>query len=131
MESRNRVVICKWILKTFIIFFLGIVAGFVICAKLYQHEALEKQKVESFIDQIIDSVINKTDFYRDNSSERASTELRKYADDLGTFYKAKIYDKTFHAYESLVTFYNRKEFYVDVIVFGDDITLNEWKLVKR
>lgn len=118
---------CLWVLKALIIFSLGVCAGYIISSELYKYDNLEKEKVEFFIGEIISSVINQTDFCKNNSKSRAYEELQNHSDDLTVFYKINVYDKTFHAYESIITFDNGKEFYADVIVFKDDIKLNVWK----
>ena len=105
---------------------LGFFLGFGICSKMHHNEAVEKQKVEEFITKIINSSIIETSYYKEYSSPRATDSIQRHAKDFTTFFKINIYDKTFHAYESIVTFSNGMEFYVDVIIFNKDVRLNQW-----
>lgn len=105
---------------------LGFFLGFGVCAKRYQSEVIEKQKVEEFITKIINSSIIDTSYYKEYSSPGAAGSIKRHAKDFTTFFKINIYDKTFHAYESIVTFSNGMQFYVDVIIFNEDVRLNQW-----
>ena len=105
---------------------LGFFLGFGICARMYRSEAAERQKVEEFITNIINSSIIDTSYYKEYSSPGAVNSIQRHAKDFTTFFKINIYDKTFDAYESIVTFSNGMEFYVDVIIYKDDVRLNQW-----
>ena len=94
---------------------------------MYQRKTLESIRVEEFIGQIISSAITETDFYKNHSTNQAINSLERCASEFSSLYRIHIYDKTFHSYESIVTFDNGKGFYVDVIVFKDDIRLNQWQ----
>jgi len=121
----------RWLLACFALFATGFLLGHVVCTSSYQREADERIRVEQFIDQMVTSALSDPNFSRQHSNEHAYNSLRKHANKLTPFYKVTIFDKTFHAYECIVTFANGNEYYVDVIVFGDKIRLNEWSPVSK
>lgn len=116
----------KKILPTILILAVGFFLGYLICAQSYEREFTEREKVTKFTDQTISSVINRTEFYKEHSKPQAIANLEKHAIDFTDCYKIDISDKTFYAYESVVTFDNDKKFYVDVIIRKEDVELFRW-----
>ena len=105
--------------------------GFGISEKMYHNETVERQKVEEFITEIITSSMVETSYYREHSRLSAADSIQRHAKDFTSFFKINIYDKTFAAYESIVTFSNGMEFYVDVIVYDDGPMVNQWLPYER
>ena len=124
--SRRLSRICLCVVSAIVFVLVGFVAGYMVCAGSYQREALEMQRVEEFISQIIDSAMNNTKFLNNHLAQGRYKFLKKHTKDFTDFYKIHIYDRTFHAYECIVTFDNGNKYYVDVVVFKDDIRLNAW-----
>jgi hypothetical protein len=116
----------KRILPKILVLAVGFFLGYLICAQSYQREFTEREKVTKFIGQIVSSVINRTEFYKERSTAQAIANLENHAVDFTDFYKIDISDKTFDAYESIVTFDNGKKFYVDVILRKEDVELFRW-----
>ena len=114
------------IIPMLLVLILGFGLGFFVTNISNHREALQKQKVEEFIEQIITSAIEQTEFHKKHSSNHAIDSIQKEAKNFSNCYKIRFMDVTFNAYEFTVIFDNGSEFYVDVIVFGDDITLNIW-----
>ena len=114
------------IMPMLLVLILGFGLGFFVSNISNHRKALQKQKVEEFIEQIITSAIEQTEFYKKHSSNRAIDSIQKDAKNFSNCYKIRFADVTFNAYEFTVIFDNGSEFYVDVIAFGDDITLRIW-----
>ncbi len=114
------------ILPKVVILGLGFLVGYLICAHSHQHQFREREKVTKFIDQIVHSVIEQTDFYKEHSNTQVLANLEKHAIDFTDFYKIDISDHTFDAYESIVTFDNGKQFYVDVLLRKEGLELFRW-----
>jgi len=111
-------------LKYIIVFVIGFcfALGLVVIPNFQRQE--EERQVETFINNIITSAINQTEFHKESSIEGAIEDLQKYANEFSSVYKIYVFDYTFGAYESEVIFDNGNKFYVDVSVYKDDIVLN-------
>lgn len=117
------------ILPKLLIFGLGFVLAYFICTEAYHRELNEQQDVRDFVDKIISSVLDQTEFYKKHSQKQAIETIEEYANDFSKCYKVGTFDKTFHAYEAVIIFDNEKRFYVDVIVRKDNIELFQFRYI--
>jgi len=104
--------------------------GLIVSDLVKSNIARDEKHAEQFIDQIISSVLNQTEFHKLHSSKEALKELQRYAKNFTPRYRINVKDKTFSSYESEVIFDNGQMFYVDVTIYKDGIVLNVFKPIK-
>ena len=126
VDSRIRSCLGKCICAGIFLFVLGVAVGFTISEILHYRKAFEEDKIEEFVGQIVTSVTDDTELYKIYCRPDVSEELHNYRHFLTSLYRIHIFDETFGTYQCIVTFDNGAAFYADVIVYEDEMLLNQW-----
>lgn len=123
--------VCKFIKK--LLFGLSIFIVVIIMAfGFLRYKSLQEQKrTKQFLHQIIDSIRNNTEFYKENSAQSAFRDLdilKNNVDKLSGHYDITIMDYDWGTWACQITFDSKTIFYADVSFVNDSPILGRFIL---
>ncbi len=118
--------------KVFLYGFILFVSVIVIWIGIVQYRSLQKQKeAQVFIGQVINSVLEDTKFYKDNSEEDIIVELQENRNIMTDNYTISTLDYSGATYEAKISFDNGIEFKVDVSFYDNKPFLSHFRRLKK
>ncbi|MBD3350527.1 MAG: hypothetical protein GF364_03475 [Candidatus Lokiarchaeota archaeon] len=79
------------------------------------HRAKQTREAKEFIEEIVESVHNKTGIFLKYSSFDSREQLQNYSKEMSSSFFVYVYDYTFGTFEALIFFDNGKKFNIEVV----------------
>ena len=132
METQNervnrrclKILFCSFVLLVFAVVTTWYVLG--------EHRFLQKEKkVHRFIGQIINSALDNTDFYRNNSRSRIIKDIDNCRDLMSNRYTISLIDYSWGIYEAKILFDNKISIKVDITFRDNKPFLSHFRKLKE